>query len=175
MCAPMLLSTGPTSILRCPTTGRPPRGSSPETMNCWHVRGGWDVRGKYIAYEWRLCHLCAGAVEDAAHALFTCTGRVEQASRRHAFWDEVGGVDDTIRGLSPGPATWLRTLAANADTQVMLGKFAFNVLHLFSLHKAYTPPLQAWKLSSERLTFGRYTIIYMKCGRDLDATRLGRG
>ncbi|TRM58327.1 hypothetical protein BD626DRAFT_463973 [Schizophyllum amplum] len=114
------------------------------------VRGAWAIRGKYIAYEWRLCRLCAASVEDAVHALFTCIGRPQLAALRHAFWDDIGAADDTIRATSPDPAAWIRVLAANPGTQARLGKFAFDVLHLFSLHRAYIPPQHAWRMSSER-------------------------
>ncbi|TRM55363.1 hypothetical protein BD626DRAFT_474785 [Schizophyllum amplum] len=46
----------------------------------------------------------------------------------------------------------LRTLAAKSATQASdcSGKFASDVLRLFSLHAAYSPPPHAWRLSSER-------------------------
>ncbi|KAI5895977.1 uncharacterized protein SCHCODRAFT_02491702 [Schizophyllum commune H4-8] len=113
------------------------------------VRGGWSQRGVEIAPEWRRCRFCEGGIEDGVHALFICNSRAELALLRTRFWEDVADIDPSIRGCSHDPAAWIHALCAHPATCAMLGKFAFDVLQLFGMHRAFSPPTHVWVAASD--------------------------
>ncbi|KAL1671761.1 hypothetical protein EV122DRAFT_225982 [Schizophyllum commune] len=113
------------------------------------VRGGWSQRGEKIAPQWRKCRFCEDGIEDGMHALFLCNSRADLTALRMRFWDNVAGVDPTIRGCSRDPAAWFHALCAHPTTCATLGKFAFDVLQLFSVHRPFSPPASAWVAASD--------------------------
>ncbi|KAL1727686.1 hypothetical protein EV714DRAFT_286314 [Schizophyllum commune] len=90
------------------------------------VRGGWSQRGEKVAREWRRCRFCEDGIED-----------------------NVADVDPSIRGCSEDPANWIHALCAHPTTCATLGKFAFDVLQLFGMHRAFSPPTCAWVAASD--------------------------
>ncbi|KAL1701581.1 hypothetical protein EV121DRAFT_211807 [Schizophyllum commune] len=113
------------------------------------VRGGWSQRGEKIAPQWRKCRFCEDGIEDGMHALFFCNSRADLTALRMRFWDNVADVDPTVRGCSRDPAAWFHTLCAHPTTCATLGKFAFDVLQLFSVHRPFSPPTSAWVAASD--------------------------
>ncbi|KAL1751169.1 hypothetical protein FB107DRAFT_222563 [Schizophyllum commune] len=113
------------------------------------VRGGWSQRGEKIAREWRRCRFCEDGIEDGVHALFLCNSRADLTSLRMRFWENVADVDPSIRGCSEDPANWIHALCAHPTTCATLGKFAFDVLQLFGMHRAFSPPTCAWVAASD--------------------------
>ncbi|KAL1746568.1 hypothetical protein HDZ31DRAFT_33889 [Schizophyllum fasciatum] len=108
------------------------------------VRGGWAVRGLKIDRAWRKCRFCQDAIEDSVHALFLCIERADLVILRAGFWSDIADVDPLIRGCSPYPARWVHALCANRTTCARFGKFAFDVLQLYSLHRPFVPPAHGW-------------------------------
>lgn len=88
-------------------------------------------------------------IQDGMHALFFCNSRADLTALRMRFWDNVADVDPTIRGCSRDPAAWFHTLCAHPTTCATLGKFAFDVLQLFSVHRPFSPPASAWVAASD--------------------------
>ncbi|KAI5822107.1 hypothetical protein K523DRAFT_377346 [Schizophyllum commune Tattone D] len=101
------------------------------------VRSGWSQRG------------VGDGIEDGVHALFLCNSRADLTSLRMRFWENVADVDPSIRGCSQDPANWIHALCAHPTTCATLGKFAFDVLQLFGMHRAFSPPTCAWVAASD--------------------------